>query len=186
MQTLADRELFAPASAAKHFYQFYKGREDLFRITIPFLRVGLENGEACVWVVSRSTGTVEAIEAFEREYDLGRVVRNGQLAIVPAERWYLDRGRFSERKVLARWRKFVEEKSRQGFSACRAVGDTAWLVATDWFRFQVYEKKVHAWLQTDRLDVHFTALCAYPIRQCSLTQTKDVLDHHDTVFLSKL
>ena len=182
MQTLKNRGTFVRPRAAKHFYQFYKGPEDLFRIAISFLRLGLENGEACLWVVSRSIGAVEAIEAFQREYNLMRFIENGQLLILPAERWYLDRGRFSELKVLEKLKKFVQEKERRGFSVYRAVGDLDWLADGDWFKFQRFEAKAHTWIQTLR----FTAICAYPIQKCSLTKTKDVLDHHDSVFLSKL
>ena len=172
----------APVTAGRHFYQFYKGPEDLFRIVIPFLRLGLENKEACLWIVSRSLGVLEAIEAFRQKFDLMDFFENGQLLVLPAERWYLDRGRFSERKVLEKLKKFIQERERRGFGAYRAVGDTAWLQERDWLKFQSYEKKSHEWIQS----IRFAAICAYPIDRCSLGQTKDIVDNHDSVFLSKL
>jgi hypothetical protein len=127
-------------------------------------------------------GILAAIQAFQREYDVTRYIENGQLLMVPARRWYMERGRFSEKKILARIKRFMREKRREGFTAFRGVGDTGWLEDRDWHRFTSYEARVHSWIQTLRM----TALCAYPIHHCSLTQTKDVVEHHHRVFLTKL
>lgn len=182
MGTLTSSGFATRTTRKKHFYQFYKGREDFLRFVIPFLRVGLENREACVWIVSRSIGILEAAESFQRQYDLFPFVENGQLVMVPAERWYLERGRFSQKKVLEKLQKFIDSKNRRGFAAFRGVSDLGWLDPCDWPRFQTYEARVNDWIQTTKL----TALCAYPIRHCSISQTKDILDYHDSVFLSKL
>ncbi len=166
-----------------HFYQFYKGREDFFRLAIPFLRLGLAHGEACLWIVSRAVGITEAIHAFSRECDLGPFLDRGQLAILPAEKWYLDRGQFSERKVLQKTETFIGDKMRLGFNSICGVGDAGWLEVEDWLKFQNYEEKVHGLIRDFG---KITAVCAYPIQRCSLTQTKDVLTHHDGVFQHKL
>ena len=151
-------------------------------MVIPFLRRGLESHEACLWVVSRTIGVLEAIEALQRGYDLTPFLGNGQLLVVPAEQWYLDRGQFSERKAFQKLKKFIEDREHRGYRHFRGVGDLAWLEGEDWPAFQLFEKKVHQWIQ----EFGLTAVCAYPIQQCSVTQTKDVLDHHDSVFQTKL
>jgi hypothetical protein len=166
----------------RHFYQFYKGREDFLRAVIPFLWVGLKNKEACLWIVSKSVGIVEAIEGFHRHCDLTPFIESRQLLILPAERWYLERGRFSESRVLQKFTRFVAERKRLGFQKCRIVGDVGWFEQEDWPKFQSYEAKAHAWLRTSS----GTALCAYPIWRCTPTQIKDILDCHDSVFLTKL
>ena len=166
----------------RHFYQFYKGPEDLFRIVIPFLRLGLQNHEACLWLVSSSVGVLEAVRSFGRLCDLAPYLDNGQLLIFPAEKWYLNRGQFSERTGFRKLEKFIEDKKQRGFLAYRGVSDLAWLDTPDWFKFQSYEEKIHARLQ----DFQMTAICAYPIQRCTLTQTQDILSRHDSVFLSKL
>ncbi len=167
---------------AKHFYQFYRGREDLFRVAIPFLRLGLQNNEACLWVISESVGLLRAVDTFLREMDFVPYLEKGQLSLLPAERWYLDRGRFSERQVMNRFQNFIQEKKRRGFLSFRGVGDVGWLEDKDWFKFQSYEEKIHAQVE----NLPGTLICAYPIQNCSLTQTKDILDHHDSVFLTKI
>lgn len=182
MKISVPRQTHLTPSVGRHFYQFYRGREDLFRVLIPFLRLGLANKEACLWIVSRSVGILQAVEAFQREYDLTHFIETGQLLILPAERWYLDRGRFSKRKVLERVKKFFEEKRRRGFLAFRSVGDLGWIETGDWFEFQSYEEEIHEWFQTLRM----TTICAYPIQNCSLTQTQDVISHHHSTFQTKL
>ena len=182
MDASAPRDTRVAVSVGRHYYQFYRGREDFFRAVIPFLRVGLASKEACLWIVSRSIGILQAVETFQREYDLTRFIETGQLLILPAERWYLDRGRFSARKALGRMEKFVAEKRRSGFTAFRGAGDLGWLEAEDWFEFQAYEEKIHEWIQ----NLQIVAICAYPIQSCSLTQTQDVMSRHHSVFLTKL
>ena len=165
----------------KHFYQFYRDREDLFRVVIPFLTAGLENNEACLWIVSRSIGVLEAVEAFQHASGrLNPFLKSGQLSILPAERWYLDRGHFSEARVLHRAQKYIDDKKRRGFKAFRGVGDLSWL-RDEWKEFQSYEKKIHTWIQT----LPLSAICAYPIEHCSMAQAKDIVDHHDHIFVSR-
>lgn len=169
------RESPAPG---KHFYQFYKDRDDFFSRATPFLYEGLEKREACLWVVSLALGTLEALKAFQRQYEVLPFMETSQLLILPAEGWYLERGRFSERKALERFKKFVQEKERRGFRNFRFVGDLAWLEDRHWDRMKAWEEKLDAWVQTK----NFTAVCAYPIYHCSLGQTKAVLERHTGVF----
>lgn len=182
MQITTTREREAPPRLGKHFYQFYKGREDFFRIVTPFLLSGLRSGEAVLWVVSQAIGVLEAVETLQRSSDISRFIEKGQLLIVPAERWYLERGRFSKRKVTQRFKRFVDEKMALGYVRFRGAADLAWLDGRDWSKFQSYETKVDEMIQA----LQAVALCAYPIQHCSLTQTKEVLENHDSVFLSKL
>lgn len=182
MKILNHERASTQKARGRHFYQFYKGPDDLFRIVIPFLQLGLENGEACLWLVSQSVGVLEAVHALSRRCDLAPYLDKGQLLILPAEKWYLNRGRFSERTVLGKFEKFVEDKKQKGFLTYRGVSDLAWLDIPEWLKFQSYEGKIHTQLQSFQM----TAICAYPIQRCTLTQTQDILAHHDNVFLSKL
>lgn len=182
MQIATVQDISVSTSGGRHFYQFYRGREDLFHIVVPFLRLGLENKEACLWVVSQTTGIMEAIKALQRQCEISRYIENGQFLIIPAERWYLDQQRFSVRRVFAKLNKFIDDKRRLGYSSFRGVGDVGLIEPKNWRQFQTYESKVHPLIHRMKI----TAICAYPIQQCSLTQTKEVLDHHDGVFLTKL
>lgn len=182
MRSCARQEIPIATSVGRHFYQFYRGREDLFRVVIPFLGLGLANKEACLWVVSHSVGILPAVEALQRRHDLTHSIETGQLLILSAERWYFDRGQFSGRKVLEKMEKFIEEKKHLGFTSFRGVGDLGWLQAEDWLEFQAYEEKVHGWFQT----VGMAAICAYPVQNYSLPQTQDVINHHHAVFQTRL
>lgn len=166
----------------RHFYQFYKGREDLLRVVIPFLYEGLVNGEACLWLVSQCIGVLPAIEIFQRQHDILHYFEKGQLLVLPAERWYLQRGRFSGEKALQKLHQFIEERKKLGFVTFRGAGDGAWYEERDWPKIRAYEKKVHEWIPLHNV----STVCAYPISRCSITQTKDVLDHHHGVYLTRL
>jgi len=182
MKTYSEGSVRTQATRGRHYYQFYKGRDDFFRMVISFLSLGLEKREACLWIVSRSVGIPEAIHALQRACDLAPFLDRGQLLILPAEKWYLERSRFSERRVLQKIQKFLEDKGRLGFKTFRTVADLGWLAAEDWSPFQSYEEKAHRLIQ----DLRITAICCFPIQRCTVTQTRDVLLAHDGVFSSPL
>ena len=169
------------SALGKHFYQFYKGREDLFRIVIPFLRSGLDGGDACVWIVSRQVGVLEVVEAIRRVKSAGmRIVMITGDHLLTAQ-FIAKGGYFSPRKARKNLRNMMAEKQKLGFKAFRGIADLGWLEERDWERFQNYEKEIHELIQ----GMKAIGLCAYPIQHCTLTQTKEVLEHHDSVFLSK-
>ncbi len=49
-----------------HFCQFYKTKEDLIDVLVPYFKSGLENNEFCMWVTS------EPLSAEEAKRSLGR------------------------------------------------------------------------------------------------------------------
>jgi len=53
-----------------HICQFYRTKDDLIDILVPYFRAGLENNELCIWVTSEPLGVKEAKES------LGKAVRH--------------------------------------------------------------------------------------------------------------
>lgn len=160
----------------KHFYQFYKQPEDYFKVMVPFLGAGLEKGQACLWLVSRRIG-------LERVYDVARqhlpnfseALPSGQLEILCGEDWYLTDGLFDEEKAFLNASKYLERIHKRGFTQFRASGDGASVPQSEWPKVRTYEAKVNVFIR----ESGGIALCAYPILQCTLSDTKAVLDTHD-------
>ena len=46
-----------------HFCQFYKTKQDLIDILVPYFKAGLENNEFCMWVTAEPLMVAEAKEA---------------------------------------------------------------------------------------------------------------------------
>ena len=49
-----------------HFCQFYRTREDLMDILVPYFKAGLENNEFCIWITSNPPEVEEAKEALKK------------------------------------------------------------------------------------------------------------------------
>ncbi len=86
-----------------HLCQFYKTKEDLLDILVPYFKTGLENNEFCMWVTSEPLNVEEAKTA------LGKVVKNlddyikkGQIEILDYRSWYVKSGKFDSDRVLKR------------------------------------------------------------------------------------
>ena len=168
----------------KHFYQFYKGSDDFLCVMIPYFQTGLGKGEACLWLVSKRNGmhfsrvTAEGLISRFSDYD-----SSGQLVILSAEDWYLTDGFFDEEKAMSNAEQFVGKIKGQGFERFRIAGDIGGAVPrADWPKAEAYERKISPWIKSRAV----IALCAYPILECTPSQTKGILDCHEDVLVGKL
>jgi hypothetical protein len=166
----------------KHLYQFYKGKEDLLRIMLPFFQTGLEKSEGCLWLVSERIGVEEVKAIAEKEIPgFLSYISSGQFQILSAEEWYLTDGGFDETKALSNAVRFGRHMNAKGFKRLRIAGDAGAVPHEDWVYSRSYEEKVDALVKAGP----HIALCAYPILDCDLKDTKMVLDCHDDVLIGR-
>ena len=171
-------------SVSKHFYQFYKNTEDYLSLMLAYFRAGLEKGQACFWLVTEKIG----LEEVHRLADI-KIPRflyylcSGQIKILSAEDWYLTNGVFDEKKALGNAERLVRHYLEQGYHCIRLGGSCAAVtVREDWWKLESYERKAHEVIKA----APAIALCAYPILDCSLKETKMVVDSHDDVLINRL
>jgi len=162
-------------SAGKHFYQFYKTTDDYLRVVMPFFQAGLEKHEACLWIVAEkmNPGDVRAfvkmmVPGFD-EYE-----KSGQFQILSSESWYATRGHFDESKAFKNIKTYAEMIESKGFDRARIVGDASSVPKKEWPLLYAYEKKTDQWIRASS----FVCICAYPILECSISDTKAILDAH--------
>ena len=87
-----------------HFCQFYKTKQDLIDILVPYFKAGLESNEFCMWVTSEPLMVAEAEEAVRKAVnDFDEYLRQGQIEIIPYNEWYLLEGTFDDDRVLKGW-----------------------------------------------------------------------------------
>ena len=76
-----------------HFCCFYETQEDLLDILVPYFKVGLENDEFCLWVISSSEllTVEEATSALRKALpDLDRYMAEGSIQVVAHDEWFLE------------------------------------------------------------------------------------------------
>src|SRR5512143_2961227 len=78
-----------------HFCQFYRTKQDMIDIVVPYFRAGLENNELCIWVTSDFLTTGDALAALERDVPGFADYRmRHQIEVFPHTDWYLKGGSF--------------------------------------------------------------------------------------------
>lgn len=167
----------------RHLYQFYKSDEDYLDVLIPFFKAGLDKGEACLWLVSEKKNLIALHKAAEKQIpDFLHYVASGQMLIASAEKWYLKNGRFDHEQALKNAGDYIAESIKNGYISIRGSGDGAAIPHEDWELLPPYEDAITEVLRAQPV----TALCAYPILDCALKETKMVIEHHDDVLVGHL
>jgi len=167
----------------KHFYQFYRNAEDYLRVILPYFKAGILKGEACLWVVSQRIG-VERVSQAAAQAGLAfqEALRTRQLSVLPSETWYLRQGLFDEEQAIANAKKFYQDILVRGFKTLRGGGDAPVLGHSEWQKLHDYEAKICGFIQARSI----IALCAYPIFDCHIGDTKAILANHDEALIGHL
>ena len=158
-----------------HFCQFYRTKQDLIDILVPYFKAGLENNEFCMWVTSEPLMVAEVREAMRGAVeDFDEYLRRGQIEIIPYDEWYLLGGTFDDDRVLAGWVTKLEQALARGYSGLRLTGNTFWLERNHWRAFTEYEAKVNNVIGKYEM----LALCTYCLDRCDGTAVIDVVKNH--------
>ena len=165
-----------------HFCQFYKTKQDLIDILVPYFKAGLENNEFCMWITSEPLMVAEAQEAMrEAVKDFDEYLRKGQIEIIPYDEWYLLGGTFNDDRVLNGWVSKLEQALARGYSGLRLTGNTFWLERNHWQAFTEYEAKVNDVIGKYRM----LAICTYCLDKCDGAAVIDVVKNHQFALIKQ-
>jgi PAS domain S-box-containing protein len=154
-----------------HFCQFYKTKQDLIDILVPYFKAGLESNEFCMWVTSEPLMVAEAQGAVDH---FDEYVHRGQMEIIPYDEWYLLGGIFNDDRVLKGWVSKLEQALAKGFAGLRLTGNTFWLERNHWRAFTEYEAKVNNVIGRYQM----IAACTYSLNKCDAAAVIDVVRNH--------
>ena len=162
-----------------HHSLIYDSQEDHLSVVVPFVRLGLERGEKCIYIAD--DGNEEKVrEALNANgVDVERAVANGSLVLETIDGAFLRQGYFDPDAMPAFWRETTANALRQGFSALRATGETEWLVcgARGVDRWMEYESRLTEVLGS----LNCFALCQYNRRVLPPELLLDVIRTHPMV-----
>ncbi|GAG92153.1 unnamed protein product, partial [marine sediment metagenome] len=147
-----------------HVCLFYKTKEDLLSILVPYFKAGLESNEFCMWVTS------EFLTAKTAENEMRKAVPNfddylkrGQIEIVGHSRWYLKEGTIEPQRALRAWNDKLNHALTIGYAGMRITGDTTWVEKSVWENFVDYEHQINEAIGGYRM----VAICAYNLEKCT-------------------
>jgi transcriptional regulator with GAF, ATPase, and Fis domain len=162
-----------------HLCSIYDSQEEQFSVAIPFIRIGLDRGEKCVYVADDGTEDVVR-EAMQAEgIDVERAVASRALVLTTKEQTYLKRGSFDPDWMFSFWKEATASAMREGFSLLRATGEPEWLLTGSpelehWIQ---YESKVNHTLSENNC----LALCQYNRHRFPPEVILDVIRTHPIV-----
>jgi len=174
--------LLGDAPWGTHFCQFYRTKQDLIDILVPYFQAGLENNEFCMWVTSEPLPAEEAMAELKKAVkNLARYDKKGQIEILDFSQWYTRTGKFDAGKVLQGWVDKEQQARKNGFEGLRLSGNTFWLEHKDWKSFSDYEATVNDVIHK----YNMFALCTYSLDHCDANQILDVFSTHQFALINR-
>jgi signal transduction histidine kinase len=162
-----------------HLCSIYESSEEHAAVAIPFIRIGLDRGEKCVYIADDGTEAAVQEAMYSVGIDVERAVATDSLVLATKEGAYLKDGSFDPEWMFTFWADAAAEATSQGFSALRVTGETEWVLrgAPGLERWMDYESRMTHMLA----HVNCRALCQYNRRLFPPELVLDVIRTHPTV-----
>jgi signal transduction histidine kinase len=162
-----------------HFCSIYESPQEHYAVAIPFIRIGLDRGEKCIYIAD--DGTVGDVrQAMQSEgIDVERATASKALVLATKEQAYLEHGSFHPDWMFTFWKEATQLAMSEGFSALRATGETEWVLrgGRGLERWMEYESRLTHTLS----ESNCSALCQYNRRLFPPELTLDVIRTHPMV-----
>jgi PAS domain S-box-containing protein len=163
-----------------HLCSVYSSQDEQFASAIPFIRLGLERRERCLYVADDEPGLEPVRAAMTHAgIEVDDAIRSGALVLTTQERAYLRVGQFDPTTTLAFWREQMTDALRSGYSGLRATAETGWVVHGG--------SVVDQWMEYESLltntvaEIGCLALCQYDRRVCSPSFVLNAIRTHPAV-----
>jgi MEDS: MEthanogen/methylotroph, DcmR Sensory domain len=170
------------AGWGEHICAFFYTKDELLKLTVPYIKAGLEDNEFCMWITGDPVTENDALQALEQVLpDAHQYLVNKHLEIFSHSQWYLSSGTFDAELVLGNWVSKSKHAEGKGFAGMRITGNPFWLACEeDWEQFGAYEQAVTQSISNERV----LALCTYPIEICKITHVMQTLSSHRSALIA--
>jgi MEDS: MEthanogen/methylotroph, DcmR Sensory domain len=170
------------AGWGEHICAFFYTKDELLKLTVPYIKAGLEDNEFCMWITGDPVTENDAYQALEQVLpDAHQYFGNKQIEILPHTQWYVSSGIFDSKRVLDNWLSKARHAQARGFTGMRITGNPFWLgCEQEWEEFGAYEQAVTHRICNERV----LALCTYPIQICKITNVMQTLSSHGSALIA--
>jgi two-component system, chemotaxis family, sensor kinase Cph1 len=141
-----------------HAALFYRTEAEQLDIAIPFIAIGLERNERCLYIAEHHTTTEIRLKLQDFGVDVEKAEKNGALDVVTKHETYLKHGAFQPDKMIVDLCDAVQSAMDSGFTGLRAAGELSWALDLPSALSQMvkYEEELD-----DHFHAKFAALCQY-------------------------
>ena len=137
--------LFGETLDGMHICTFFRTAEERYRVLMPFIREGLEQGDRAFHIIDPSLRSDHTHRIAETGIDTARAEVEGQLEIIGWDEAYLRTGSFKPSEMLSLLPVLLDKGRARGFPITRFIADVAWVLnspgAVD--RMLDYESRVN-------------------------------------------
>ena len=162
-----------------HLCLIYKTQEEQFSAVIPFIKIGLERNEKCLYVVDDNTAgmVINGMKAAGIEADTA--LESGRLAVVNKQDSYLMQGYFDPDWMISFLKRATDEAIAEGFSSLRVTGEMTWVLGGNpgSEHLMEYEAKLNYFFPGNKA----LAICQYNSNRFSPEIIKNVIATHPLV-----
>ena len=141
-----------------HVAFFYRTKAEQLETVIPFIAIGLERNERCVYIAEENTPSEICQHLQEFGVNVLEVQKSSALNIVTKHETYLRHGAFQPNKMIEDLCDSVQSALDAGFTGLRAAGELSWALDLPSALIQMVKYE-------EELDEHFhskfAALCQY-------------------------
>ena len=168
-------------SEGMHICAFFRNSAERYRVLMPFIREGMEQGDRAFHIVNPSLRGEHVQRIAEVGVDTARAEVAGQLEIIGWDEAYLRTGSFDRNAMLSLLPALLNEGRTRGFSITRFIADMAWALkdpdALD--RMLEYECRLNLVLPKTG-DI---VICAYDLDKFGAEIVIDALRTHPIVLI---
>jgi hypothetical protein len=111
---------------SRHVCAFFHSREEEYRVLLPFIREGFEQGDKAFHIVEESHRPEHRRRLQKAGIDVEGAESKGQLEVRRWEDAYLREGHFDQNRMLALIEEVLQSGTAQGFRLTRLVANMEW------------------------------------------------------------
>jgi hypothetical protein len=168
--------------AEGHVCAFFHGEDEEYRVLLPFIKEGFDQGERACHLVSPARRADHRRRLAEAGIDVVGAEASGQLVLLDWSQTYLEGGRFDQDRTMSQLASSRDEGLRLGSSRTRYVAHMEWaLELENRPELAVYEATSNFFPLTPNV-----AICVYQIRRWDGQLLVDALRTHPLVILGGL
>jgi hypothetical protein len=110
----------------RHICAFFNTRDEEYRVTLPFIREGIDQGEKAFHIVDPEERESHFQRLREVGIDVAAARTSGQLQVLPWEEAYLRGGHFDQEAMLALIEQVLQGGLAEGYPLTRLVAHMEW------------------------------------------------------------
>ncbi|NCN07579.1 hypothetical protein GW933_02685 [Candidatus Falkowbacteria bacterium] len=167
-----------------HLCLIYNTLSEQFSSIIPFIKIGLDRNEKCIYVADDNTteAVIKAMKLDDSKLFLS-AIKKGNLLLLTKNETYLKDGYFSPKKMVAFIKKTARTAIKNGYTGLRITGEMTWMFGGDPGSEKLieYEYKLNDFFE----EYGVCAICQYNQKRFSEELLVDVFKTHPYVIYGK-